>query len=497
MAGEGAGQAAPRSTTEKVRDYRRAREHAIINELREWLSIPNLASDTVNIVRNAETLKAMMEARGVQVRFLPIAGRGPVVYGELAAPGATRTVIFYCHYDGQPTDPAKWTESKPWEPALRSAAIEAGGKLIPFPAAGTPYQDDWRIYARSASDDKSPIVAILSALDALGATKTPLSVNLKFLFDGEEEDGSPNLERILLEHRELLNADALLMADGPVHQSGRPQLTFGNRGVMDVHITVYGPGRPLHSGHYGNWAPNPGMMLAQLLASMKDSEGRVLIAGYYDDVVPLSGTEKRALEEMPDYDAELKRELQLARSEGGGRKLVELINLPSLNVRGLRSAYVGAQSQNIVPTEATASLDCRLVKDVTPEKTFERIVAHIRKQGYFVTHNPPTREERLQHARIALVTMEGGYVAARTPMDLPVAQAVVRAVDGAFGTVVKMPTTGGSAPMYIFEKIHLPVIGVPMVNHDNRQHSEDENLRLGNLWRGMELYAALMANLKW
>jgi acetylornithine deacetylase/succinyl-diaminopimelate desuccinylase-like protein len=137
------------------------------------------------------------------------------------------------------------------------------------------------------------------------------------------------------------------------------------------------------------------------------------------------------------------------------------------------------------------------VKDVTPEKTFERIVAHIRKQGYFVTHNPPTREERLQHARIALVTMEGGYVAARTPMDLPVAQAVVRAVDGAFGTVVKMPTTGGSAPMYIFEKIHLPVIGVPMVNHDNRQHSEDENLRLGNLWRGMELYAALMANLKW
>jgi acetylornithine deacetylase/succinyl-diaminopimelate desuccinylase-like protein len=497
MAGEGAGQGAPRSTTEKVRDYRRAREHAIINELREWLSIPNLASDTVNIVRNAETLKAKMEARGVQVRFLPIAGRGPVVYGELAAPGATRTVIFYCHYDGQPTDPAKWTESKPWEPALRSAAIEAGGKLIPFPAAGTPYQDDWRIYARSASDDKSPIVAILSALDALGATKTPLSVNLKFLFDGEEEDGSPNLERILLEHRELLNADALLMADGPVHQSGRPQLTFGNRGVMDVHITVYGPGRPLHSGHYGNWAPNPGMMLAQLLASMKDSEGRVLIAGYYDDVVPLSGTEKRALEEMPDYDAELKRELQLARSEGGGRKLVELINLPSLNVRGLRSAYVGAQSQNIVPTEATASLDCRLVKDVTPEKTFERIVAHIRKQGYFVTHNPPTREERLQHARIALVTMEGGYVAARTPMDLPVAQAVVRAVEGAFGAVVKMPTTGGSAPMFIFERISLPVIGVPMVNHDNRQHSEDENLRLGNLWRGMELYAALMANLKW
>lgn len=481
----------------RAREYRRANEHKIVRELTDLLAIPNVATDTANIQRNAETLKAMLEARGVKVRFLPIAGRGPVVYGELAASGATRTVMFYCHYDGQPTDPTRWTETKPWEPALRTAAIEAGGKLIPFPAAGTPFQDDWRIYARSASDDKSPIVAILTALDALRAAKIPLSVNLKFLLDGEEEDGSPNLESVLLAHRDLLKADALLMADGPVHQSGRPQITFGNRGVTDIHLTVYGPSRPLHSGHYGNWAPNPAMMLAQLLASMKDADGRVLVEGFYDDVVALTGTEKRALDEMPNNDVDLKRELQLARTDGSGKRLVEMISLPSLNIRGLRSGYTGAQSQNIVPTEATASIDCRLVKDVTPEKTFERIVAHIRKQGYFVTNKPPTREERLQNPRIAMVTTDGGYVAARTPMDLPVAQAVVRATEGAFGTVIKMPTTGGSAPMFIFHKVNLPVIGVPMVNHDNRQHSEDENLRIGNLWRGIEFYAALMADLKW
>ena len=483
--------------SQAAREYRRANEHKIVRELVELLSIPNVATDLPNITRNAEKLKAMLEARGVKVRFLPISGRGPVVYGELATPGATRTVMFYAHYDGQPTDPAKWTESKPWEPVLRSAAIEAGGKIVAMAAPSASFDENWRVYARSASDDKSPIVAMLAALDGLRAAKVPLGVNVKFLFDGEEEAGSPNLEGVLMAHRDLLKADVLLAADGPVHQSGRPQLTFGNRGVMDVDITVYGPIRALHSGHYGNWAPNPAMMLAQLLASVKDADGRVQIAGFYDDVAPLSAIEKRALDEMPEYDAELKRELQLARTEGSGKKLVEMISLPSFNIRGIRSAFVGAQSQNIVPTEATASIDCRLVKNVTPEKTFERIVAHIRKQGYFVTNKPPTREERLQHPRIAMVTTDGGYPAARTPMDLPIAQAVARAAENALGPVVKMPTTGGSVPMFIFETINLPVIGVPMVNHDNRQHSEDENLRIGNLWRGIELYAAIMADLKW
>ncbi|MGH9792583.1 MAG: M20/M25/M40 family metallo-hydrolase, partial [Candidatus Acidiferrales bacterium] len=166
-----------------------------MNELREWLSIPNVAADTANIQRAGERLKQMLEQRGVRTRLLPNAGRGPVVYGELATPNAKRTVIFYCHYDGQPVDPSRWIDTKPFEPALRTAAIQAGGKLIPFPEPGTPYQDDWRIYARSASDDKSPIIALLTALDILRANKIPLAFNLKFVFDGEEEDGSPNLEK--------------------------------------------------------------------------------------------------------------------------------------------------------------------------------------------------------------------------------------------------------------------------------------------------------------
>jgi acetylornithine deacetylase/succinyl-diaminopimelate desuccinylase-like protein len=490
---------APGAVAAAVREYRKANEAKIVGELVKLLSIPNVATDLLNIRRNAEHLRAMLERRGFRVQLLPIENRGPVVYAELEAPGARRTVIFYCHYDGQPVDAAAWTDSKPFEPILRTNALEAGGKRIPFPAAGTPYEDDWRIYARSASDDKSPIVALLAALDALREKNIPLGINVKLLLDGEEEAGSPNLEKTLLAHRGLLQADVLITADGPVHQSGRPLVFFGNRGVFDVEINVYGPARPLHSGHYGNWAPNPGMRLAQLLASMKDASGRVLIEGFYDDVVPLSAIERQALVAMPANEADLMRELQLGEVDGGGKKLVELINQPSLNIRGIRSGYVGEQAQNVISTNATASLDLRIVKNIQPEKQFERLVGHVRKQGYFVVQDrEPTREERLAHPRVARVDFGGGYAATRTPMDLPVSQAVVRVVNAAAGgNAVAMPTLGGSAPMYIFERMNLPVIGVPIVNHDNNQHAHDENLRLGNFWRGMEIFGALLAGLNW
>lgn len=504
---------APPQVAQEVRAYRLANEGRIIRELVELLSIPNIATDTANIQRNADKLIEMLEARGIEAHPLPIAGRGPVIFGKLSAPYAKRTIIFYAHYDGQPVDPAAWTDSRPFEPVLRTNAIESAGKLIPFPVwppdkpakpdkpvTSNPadYNDDWRIYARSASDDKSPIIALLAALDALRAKNIPLRVNLKLILDGEEEAGSPNLERTLLAHRNLLAGDLLISADGPVHQSGAPLIAFGNRGVGEASLTVYGPIRALHSGHYGNWAPNPAFALAHLLASMKNAGGRVLIDGFYDDVVPLGTIEKKALDEMPNNDAELMREMQFAQPEGSGKKLVELINLPSLNIRGIRSAYVGKQSQNVVPDEAEASLDMRVVKNIDPQKQFDRLVAHVRGQGYYVTDKAPTRDERLSHPHVARLVYGGGYPASRTPMNLPVAIKLVEVVQAAVaGPVVNMPTVGGSVPMYIFESLNLPVIGVPIVNYDNHQHSSDENLRLGHFWRGIEIYAAILADLQW
>jgi acetylornithine deacetylase/succinyl-diaminopimelate desuccinylase-like protein len=497
----GAAQAprSPADVAKAVREYRLAHEQPIIQELVDLLAIPNIASDEPNIRRNADRLKAMLERRGFAVRFFDVPKRGPIVFAELPAAGASRTVVFYAHYDGQPVDPKAWTGTGPFEPGLRTTSIEGGGTLRPFPASGTPYQDDWRIYARSASDDKSPIVAMLAAVDALAAKGIPRAVNLKVVLDSEEENGSPGLGPALAAHRDFVRGDVLITGDGPVHQSGRPLVFYGNRGVLDFNLTVYGPVRGLHSGHYGNWAPNPAMRLAQLLASMKNASGRVLIEGFYADVVPLTARERAAVDAMPFNDAELMRELQFGEPEGGGRKLADLINEPSLNIRGLRSAYVGDESQNVVPDRAEASCDIRLVKDIDPDRQVARVVAHVEKQGYFVVRDrAPTPEERRAHPRVARLDYGGGYPATRTSMDLPVSSAVARVLDEALGGgVVKAPTLGGSVPMHLFDRLGLPVIGVPIVNYDNSQHSHNENLRVGHFWRGIETYAALLAALRW
>ncbi len=488
--------AAQQRITQHVRAYRTANEHRILKELVELLAIPNVAADRENIRRNAAMLMEMMRQRGINARLLePPEGNGsPAVYGELRTPGATRTLMLYAHYDGQPVDPSKWIGSEPWTPVIRTAAIEAGGTIIPFPSPDTPIDGNWRVYARSASDDKSPIVAMLTAIDALRSAKIPLRVNLKFYLDGEEEAGSPTMESVLRANNELLKADAWIICDGPVHQNGQKLVYFGVRGITTAEITVYGANRDLHSGHYGNWAPNPAMMLAQLLASMKDANGRVLIDGFYDDTEPLGELERRALAEAPDYDEQLKRELGISWTEGEGKSLVELINLPSLTVNGIASAYVGVQARTIIPSTATARVDMRLVRGNDPERQLERLKAHIRKQGFHVMDREPDAEMRRTHPNIARVTSRGGYKALRTRMDLPISRLIVDAVQSVSDRpVVRMPTLGGSVPMsFIPEIFNVPVIGVPMVNFDNNQHSENENVRIQNVWDGIEIYAALM-----
>lgn len=476
----------------KVRAYRMAHEGEIIREFVGLLSIPNVAADLPNIRRNADRLVQMLEARGVKATTLDVGGP-PYVYGRLDVPGATRTLLFYCHYDGQPADPSKWTGTEPWKPALRDGALSDGGKVIDFPTDGH-YDPDWRIYARSSSDDKAPIEALMVVLDAMRDAGLAPKSNLKFLFEGEEEAGSPHLAEFIRSYGDSLSADLVLAADGPIDPSGRPTLFFGARGIVTAEITVYGPIRPLHSGHYGNWAPNPAMRLAQLLASMKDPEtGRVLIPGFYSDVVPLTDFERQAIAEAPNDDEAQRVAFEFAKPEMAGRRF-ELLNLPSLNVRGLRSAWVGAESRTIVPDVAIASLDLRLVKDVQPQAQLDRLIRHIREQGFHVVSQEPDRATRLKYDRIAKVVSADGYPAFRTPMDLPISRALIDAVESGTGeSAVKLPTLGGSVPLYVFTDIlKTPTVGVPTVNHDNNQHSPNENIRLGHLWAAMETLAATM-----
>ncbi len=476
-----------------ARRWRQAHEPAIVGEFVELLSIPNIASDRVNIRRNAHAIIKLMEKRGIAAQLVEEPGANPVVWGEVRAPGATRTIVFYAHYDGQPLDPKEWL-TPPFAPVLRDRAIEKDGQAIPLAGAAFPLDPESRIYARSASDDKAPILAMMTALDAIHDAGLKLRSNIRFVFEGEEEAGSVNLGRILAAHKDLFTADVWLICDGPVAQSRRQLIAFGARGVTIADITVYGPRRELHSGHYGNWAPNPAMMLARLLASMKDDTGRVLIENFYDGIVPLSDTEKRAIAEAPVPDGELMKELWLGSTDGAPAKLIDLLQLPSLNVRGMASSRIGAQASNVIPATASASIDMRLVKGVRDRETEARLIAHIRKQGYFVVDSEPSANVRMAHAKVAKVTVhDGGYNAVRTSMDLPIAREVIRVVESARGPTVKFPTMGGSVPLEAIERaVGTSTITIPIANHDNNQHSFNENIRIQNLWDGIELMAALI-----
>lgn len=475
-------------------DYVRQHKGDIVTEFAGLLAIPNLATDSVNIRRNADHLLRMLQARGfTNTRLLTVPGGPPAVYGEIMQRGATKTLVLYAHYDGQPVDASKWA-TPPWSPVLRTGEVERGGTVIPIPTGSGNVAPDARLYARSAGDDKGSIQAMLSALDAMKAKQLPLSVNLKVFFEGEEEAGSDHLEALLTTHAAQLTGDAWLFCDGPMHQSGLQQLSFGQRGSAGFELTLYGPTRALHSGHYGNWAPNPAMMIATLIASMRDDDGRIKIAGYYDDVTPVTAAEHRAVAELPKYDSTLREALGLHHTEANNELLAERIMLPAFNVRGIRVGGVRETGSNTIATEAYASFDLRLVPGQTPARVRQLVEAHIRKQGFWITSDSVTVAMRLAHPKVARLEWGAGYPASRAPMDGEFGRAVIAALrDGRRDPLVLNPTVGASGPAYLFEQIlKVPMISLPIANYDDNQHAANENLLMKNLFDGIETYAALL-----
>jgi acetylornithine deacetylase/succinyl-diaminopimelate desuccinylase-like protein len=484
----------------KVRKWSAQQETALMHEFAAFLAIPNVASDSPGIRRNAAFIQQMMQVRkiaNVQLLSGHSTGYPPAVFGEVLVPGAIRTIGFYAHYDGQPVNPTQWAPGlSPFTPALYDGSLLKNGKPIPFPSGNdAAYQPEWRIYARGASDDKAGVFAILNAFAALTANGLPPTCNIKFLFEGEEEAGSIHLGDIFQAHAALLKTDCWVICDGPVHQTGRKQIVFGVRGDTHLDLTVYGPKRPLHSGHYGNWANNPALLLVRLLASMKDDSGRVTIKGFYDDVQPLSPLEQKALDDVPSVDEQMKEELGLSTTELKGKNLSEAIILPSLNINGIQSGNVGAQASNQIPTYATAVLDLRLVLGNDWQRQQLKVIDHIQRQGFTVLDHDPTDAERRAYPKIIKVlTGTGSYNAQRTPMDLPVIMQIRNALQTTTpDPIVLQPTSGGSLPLYLFEQyLNAHTITIPIANHDNNQHAENENIRLANLWSGIESMAAIM-----
>ena len=484
------------SGLENIRSYRQKNEASIYNDFISFLKIPNVATDTENIRRNADFLFQLMNAKGIDhVQLLEADDKNapPVVYGEVNVPGTNKTVIFYAHYDGQPVNPALWTKGlNPFQPQLLNGRIDENASIQT--SVNFPLNDDWRIYARGASDDKGGVMAILTAFSAIKESGIKFPYNIKFFFEGEEEQGSTHLHQILEKYRSLLQSDLWIICDGPVHQSGYKQIVFGARGDAHLTLKVFGPKNPLHSGHYGNWVPNPVMMLSKLLASMKDENGVVTVKGFYDDVFPLSATEKKALANIPDVEKELKKKIGFKKEEMTGKNLMESINLPSLNINGIESSNVGTIQANVIPVSATAVIDLRLVLGNDWKRQQQKVIDHIIKQGFFVTENEPTDEERSKYEKIVQVKKGIGDNAERTSMDWPMAKQIVVAIQQTTkNPVLQVPTLGGSLPVEdLVKMLSAKFLIVPIANPDNNQHAENENIRIKNFREGIDMMAVIM-----
>jgi acetylornithine deacetylase/succinyl-diaminopimelate desuccinylase-like protein len=481
------------AVVDAVDGYRSEREAEIIRDFVELLSMPNVAVNLSDMEVNAEHIEGMLRARDFSVQRLS-AGGAPYVFAERTTPGAAETVLIYAHFDGQPVQEENWAYP-PFTPTLLDAPLQAGGKVVDIEQLSGDIDPEWRLYARSAGDDKMPIVALMHALDALAANDIELTVNLKLLLDGEEERGSPTVGKLIDTYGELLQSDLLLFCDGPMHQSRQAQIVFGVRGSTTLDITTYGATRPLHSGHYGNWAPNPVMQMTYLLTSMRDESGKILIDNYYDDVTPLTELERDAIASMPDVTELLQNELSIHTPEGNGVRLEELITQPAINARGIVAGGVGAKGRNIILSTATASLNLRLVPAQRPERVRELIEAHMVKEGFHIVHEDPTAETLRDHPKVAKLEWRGsGYPALRTPLDDPAALRLTKLLRLMEPDLIVTPTMGGSLPLHEFgSRLSAPIIILPLANHDNNQHAENENIRLQNVWDAISTYAAVLA----
>jgi acetylornithine deacetylase/succinyl-diaminopimelate desuccinylase-like protein len=482
-----AGTAQAASPAPQVRTWRQANEKAIVADFVKLLSMPNVATTVSDVEKNATYLQELLKARGFTTQLLTAEpGTPPSVFGELKTPGAKRTVVFYAHYDGQPIGQKGWV-TPPFEPSMRTALPEA--KPVDWQGATGPLDPAWRLYARSTGDDKG-------SLKAVG--RKP-SVNIKVLWEGEEEHGSPHFEALVKKHKETLKGDLLIMGDGPMHQSGKQQINFGNRGIAGFKATVYGPTRPLHDGHYGSWAPSPTVMIASLVMSLRADDGRILIPGFSDDVTPVSAADKAALAALPDVETDLKKSLGLGRNVGGAR-LADGYLAPTFNVRAIHGGDTGPDAANAIATEAEASFDIRLAPGMTPERAREKTEAYLTAQGWKIVRDTPDMATRLANPKVVRINWEDGESeATKTPMDGPAAAAVAASLGRTVGyPVLKVPIVGASSGMAkIVKALEAPMVGVSIANYDNNQHSVNENITLQALWGGIEVYAGLISDLSW
>ena len=480
----------PVSTIRALNDENR---NASIELYREFLSIPNDANFPDDILRLVEWMEVAFGDRGFDVQRIETPG-SPLLLAERKVSGDAKTVLVYLQSDGQPVDPTAWFQEDPFTPVLKAAGPDGNFERIPWDMIDRRFDPDWRVFARSASDSKGPMTQFLVAMELLDRAGFDLPYNLKVVIDTEEEMGSPHLPPAVIDNRELLAADLLLIFDGPPHPSNEPTVGFGARGIVTVTLVSYGPLVPQHSGHYGNFVPNPAFHMSRILASMKSKDGRVTIPGFYDGV-EIDDATREILAAVPDDETAILADMGLIQSDKVAASLQEAIQYPSLNIRGLSSGWVGSESRTIIPSTATAEIDIRLVKESDYEYLLHLVRSHIVEMGYHVIDHEPSMEERLEHPDIVTLTHNFSYNAYRSDFDAAagrMARAGMRHLYGEEPILIR--TSGGSVPISPFvETLDVPAAKVPTVNIDNNQHSPNENIRLGNFIEGIAILMSVLS----
>lgn len=463
---------------------------ALIN-LKEFLKMPNDGHFPEYIQNHADWCTKTFQELGFTTHLLTTDG-APHVFAEKNYKEGAKNILFYLQIDGQPVDTSAWDQENPFWPVLKKKT-EGGWKKISWEQLDEQYNPDWRIFARSASDSKGPAMAFITALRILEEKGIPPDFNVKVICDFQEEMGSPSLPGAVEKYRDLMDAEMLLIMDGTRHLSNLPTLTFGARGIATATITVYGAKRDLHSGQYGNFSPNPVFKLSRLLAGMKDEEGRVLIPGWYNNI-QLSEKRKAIINDVPEDQDEILKSLGIARPDRIGDTYQEALQYPSLNVRGLRAAWVGDEVRTIIPSKAIAEIDMRLVPETDGQRQVDLLKKHIKSHGFHLTEGEPSEEERQQYPNLASFTYRIGSKPFRTDIDSPIGDWLGAAMERIYGkNYVRMATTGGSQPIAPFiSTLGVPAVSVRIPNPDNSIHAPNENLRLGNFLEGIQMCLAVL-----
>jgi len=475
-------------------------EQAINNldEFIEFLSYPNDANYESDIYKLMDWTEDKFKSLDFKINRLDTETI-PLMLASKHISDDYKTVLIYMHLDGQPVDLSKWNQENPFIPVYK---LNEDGKFVDYDSnklANIDYKTleerDIRIFARASSDAKGPVMMLIQAMKFMSSKNIDNKFNLKLIMDFEEEKGSPSLPDAVKKHSTILKSDALLIFDGPQHESDLPTLNFGNRGISSITLKTYGPVVPQHSGHFGNYAPNPVFRMSNILSSMKDENGIVKIKGYYDGIT-ISDKVKKYLDNVPDNEESMLNKMQFKKPESVGNSYQEAIQFPSLNVRGIRAGWVEDEVRTIVPSECIAEIDVRLVIESDGYRLHDLIKKHIEDLGYVVLDHEPSKEERMKYDKIVKFNSTVSYPAFRTDIDSDLGNWLSETLTRTFGVEpVLRRTSGGSVPISPFVNVlNIPAVGVPTVNKDNNQHSPNENIKLINYIKGIESFVGILSS---